>query len=109
MASAAHPVAMLALDAVTMLFWFAGFIALAVLHHRVEEVYFQDRVGNVYKGCAVAGGFCGEIAAAVVFGALEWWVSPVFFFLCLSCRARAVVADSFSAILGPSSSLQRRC
>lgn len=63
---------MLALDALTMLFWFAGFIALAVLHHQVENVYFGDGFGDLYKGCSFAGGICGQIEAAVVFGALEW-------------------------------------
>lgn len=64
--------AMLALDALTMLFWFAGFIALAVFHHRAEEVYFGDDVGDYYKACSLAGGICGEIEAAAVFGAFEW-------------------------------------
>ena len=68
----AHPMAMLGLDALTMLFWFAGFIALAVLHHQLEDVYLDDGLGDAYKGCALAGGFCGDIEAAAVFGALEW-------------------------------------
>lgn len=68
----AHPMAMLGLDALTMLFWFAGFIALAVLHHQFEGVYLGDGFGDAYHGCALAGGLCGEIEAAAVFGALEW-------------------------------------
>lgn len=68
----AHPMAMLALDALTMIFWFAAFIALAVFHHRAEEVVFGDGFGDYYKGCSLAGGYCGEIEAAAVFGALEW-------------------------------------
>ncbi len=68
----AHPMAMLGLDALTMLFWFAGFIALAVLHHQFEGVYLGDGLGDAYHGCALAGGLCGEIEAAAVFGALEW-------------------------------------
>lgn len=72
LSAVAHPVAMLALDALTMLFWFAGFVALAVFHHQAEEVYLGDGYGDVYKGCSIAGGFCGEVEAAVVFGALEW-------------------------------------
>ncbi|KAF6222015.1 hypothetical protein HO133_001983 [Letharia lupina] len=68
----AHPMAMLALDALTMLFWFAGFIALAVYHHQAERVYLGDGLGDVYKGCTLAGGFCGEIEAAAIFGAFEW-------------------------------------
>ena len=73
----AHPIAMLGLDALTMLFWFAGFIALAVFHHRAEEVYFGDGLGDYYKGCAAAGGLCGEIEAAAIFGAFEWWVGAL--------------------------------
>ncbi|CAF9943396.1 MAG: hypothetical protein ALECFALPRED_000289 [Alectoria fallacina] len=68
----AHPIAMLGLDALTMLFWFAGFIALAVFHHRAEQVYVGDGLGDYYKGCSVAGGWCGEIEAAAIFGAFEW-------------------------------------
>lgn len=64
----AHPIAMVGLDALTMLFWFAGFIALAVFHHQAEDVYF----GGIIQACSIAGGLCGEIEAAVVFGALEW-------------------------------------
>lgn len=60
--------AMLGLDALTMLFWFAGFIALAVYHHQLEEVYFD----GILQGCSVAGGYCGDVEAAVVFGAFEW-------------------------------------
>ena len=70
----AHPAAMLGLDALTMLFWFAGFIALAVWHHRAESVYFYDGYYD-YKACATIGGYCRETEAAVVFGAFEWCVS----------------------------------
>ena len=68
----AHPMAMLGLDALTMLFWFAGFIAIAVLHHQLEDVYLDDGFGDLYKGCGLVGGLCGEIEAAAVFGAFEW-------------------------------------
>ena len=67
----AHPIAMLGLDALTMLFWFAGFIALAVWHHRAEDVYVGDGF-EYYKACSYAGGYCREVEAAVVFGAFEW-------------------------------------
>lgn len=68
----AHPMAMLALDVLTMLFWFAGFIALAVFYHEGERAYFPDGYGVEYKACGFLGGYCGEIEAAAVFGALEW-------------------------------------
>lgn len=50
--------AILAVDAVTMIFWFAGFIALAV--------FLGDRVcyGNV----------CNCAKTAAVFAAFEWYV-----------------------------------
>ena len=60
----AHPYAILGLDALTMLFWFAGFIALAVFEHD-----FSYNVGFYTFGC---GSFCGEFKAAAVFGAFEW-------------------------------------
>lgn len=68
----AHPMAMLGLDALTMLFWFAGFIALAVFHHQAEGVYLGNDYGDTYKVCGLLGGICGEIEAAAVFGAFEW-------------------------------------
>ena len=49
--------AVLGLDAVTMLFWFAGFIALAVFHHRLLLCW---------------GHVCHVMIAAIVFGAIEW-------------------------------------
>lgn len=52
----ARAVAVLAVDALTMIFWFAGFIAVAVFIH--------DR------GCF--GGVCSAAKAAAVFGAFEW-------------------------------------
>lgn len=51
-----HKFAILAIEAVTMLFWFAGFIALAV--------FLPDR------GCT--GPVCGSARAACVFGAFSW-------------------------------------
>ena len=68
----AHPAAMLGLDALTMLFWFAGFIALAVYDHDLHKVYVIDDDLDVFKGCSVVGGYCREVDAAVVFGAFEW-------------------------------------
>jgi hypothetical protein len=57
----AHTYAILAVDAVTMIFWFAGFIALAV--------FLGDRVcyGNV----------CNCAKTAAVFAAFEWYVGCV--------------------------------
>jgi uncharacterized membrane protein (DUF485 family) len=56
-AQAAHKYGILAAEAVTMLFWFAGFIALAVF---ISNLLFCR--GNV----------CRAAQAATVFGALEW-------------------------------------
>lgn len=53
---AAHPYAVVGVDALTMLFWFAGFIAVAVF------------VSN--RQCL--GGVCKTAKAAAVFGAFEW-------------------------------------
>ncbi|TVY51374.1 hypothetical protein LCER1_G007744 [Lachnellula cervina] len=55
---AAHKYGILAAEAVTMIFWFAGFIALAVL------------LGDL--GCGRHWGVCRAAEAAVVFGAFEW-------------------------------------
>ena len=64
--------ASLVLELLTTLFWFAGFVALAVFHRDlVNEVDFFF-VG----GCNALGNTCGVIEAAVVFGALEWYVKP---------------------------------
>ena len=62
--------ASLILELLTMLFWFAGFVALAVFHRDLvnEANYFGP------GGCAYIGNTCGVIEAAVVFGALEWYV-----------------------------------
>ncbi|KFY52847.1 hypothetical protein V496_08133 [Pseudogymnoascus sp. VKM F-4515 (FW-2607)] len=58
-ATAAHKYGILVAEALTMLFWFAGFIALA------------DLLGAV--GCTSRRGkACGESIAATVFGAFEW-------------------------------------
>lgn len=68
--SIAHVHAILALDALTMLFWFAGFIALAVWYHDfVNAANFE-----LFAGCAALGDYCGVLEAAVVFGAFEWYV-----------------------------------
>lgn len=55
--SLAHKFAILALDAVTMIFWFAGWVALAV---------FKDNLQLCW------GGICHVMTAAIVFGAFEW-------------------------------------
>lgn len=54
--AAAHKFAILGADALTMLFWFAGFIAAAV--------FLTDRV--------CAGRVCDTLKAATVFAAFEW-------------------------------------
>ena len=53
-----HKFAILAVEALTALFWFAGFIALAV--------FLSDRV--------CFGSVCSAAKAAAVFGAFEWYV-----------------------------------
>jgi Membrane-associating domain len=53
----AHPFAILAIEAVTMIFWFAGFIA-----HAVFLTSLLHCNGNV----------CRSAQAATVFGAFEW-------------------------------------
>ena len=80
MPSLAHVFAILALNALTMLFWFAGFIALAVFHHQLEDSgYF---VGDIYGDiadfgfCSALPTYCKQIEAATVFGAFEWYVTP---------------------------------
>ncbi|KAL8640381.1 MAG: hypothetical protein Q9228_002695, partial [Teloschistes exilis] len=45
------------IDGITALFWFAGFIALAVWYHGLDFCF---------------GKVCGTIVAACVFGAFEW-------------------------------------
>lgn len=54
--NAAHKFGILAVEALTMLFWFAGFIALAV--------FLSDRV--------CFGHVCNAAKAATVFAAFEW-------------------------------------
>ena len=53
----ANKFAIFGLDVLTMLFWFAGFIALAV--HRDEDL-------------TCVGRLCSTMTAACVFGAFEW-------------------------------------
>lgn len=54
----AHRFALVAVDAVTMIFWFAGFIALAA------------DIGDP-QGCS-KGSLCREMQAATAFGAFSW-------------------------------------
>ena len=69
----AHPLAILGLDALTMLFWFAGFIALAVFHHDLEiDIEFDGWFAT--RGCSDLFDICPTVEAAVVFGAFEWYV-----------------------------------
>lgn len=58
------------LDALAMLFWFAGFIALAVFHHDIGYCY---------------GRVCHTMVAAIVFGAFEWYDCFFFFFFSSFC------------------------
>ena len=56
-APSAHKLAILAVEAITMIFWFAGFIAGAVY---LDDLVFCD------------GSFCSSAKAGVVFAAFEW-------------------------------------
>ena len=86
----AHVHAMTALDAVTMIFWFAGFIALAVLYHDIVGVARYE----YFAACGALGDYCGVTEAAVVFGALEWYVCPFRLFVGDS-RQRELILRSF--------------
>lgn len=54
--AAAHQYALIGVDAVTMIFWFAGFIAL----------------GSMLPPPQYCHGGCGHMQAATVFGSFEW-------------------------------------
>lgn len=72
-----HVFAILALNALTMLFWFASFIALAVWYHDLANsgiVFDDDFYFGAYQTCSVIGTYCHQVEAAVVFGAFEWYV-----------------------------------
>ena len=58
--TAAHKFGILAVEILTMIFWFAAWIALASL------------LGDV--GCNQAWGVCRAATAATVFAAFEWYV-----------------------------------
>ena len=58
------------LDLLTALFWFAGFIALAVLYH---DGFATDYYYSIAFCDAIDNG-CSVMEAAVVFGAFEWYV-----------------------------------
>ena len=66
---AAIPFALLGVDAVTMVFWFAGFIAVAVLRRSLGNVsgsYYYIRYDTCY------GNYCDVLTAEAVFGAFNW-------------------------------------
>jgi hypothetical protein len=54
----AHKFAVLGLEAVTMIFWFAAWIAVAARWGKLR--------------CGSQGGECGAGTAAIVFSAIEW-------------------------------------
>ncbi len=67
---AAHPIARFVVDCLTMLFWFAGFIALAVL---VGAVAPFDANADYFNGYYYSGSHWYQVAAAATaFGAFEW-------------------------------------
>ena len=61
-----HKYAILAVEVLTAIFWFAGWIALAVF------------LGDI--GCGTHGSVCGTSEAATVFAAIEWYVFQEFSF-----------------------------
>ncbi|KAL2047665.1 hypothetical protein N7G274_000707 [Stereocaulon virgatum] len=72
----AHPFVMVALNALTMLFWFAAFIAVAVYRHAINDygiVGYTPAYDFVEGLCSAIGrSYCGSVAAAAAFGAFEW-------------------------------------
>jgi len=84
----AHQYAILGVDAVTMIFWFAGFIAFAVL---IDD-----------WGCGTRWGFCRVSQAAAVFGAFEWLLFAASTVLdglyCFSHRGSTVKHDSTAEV-----------
>lgn len=56
----AQRIIVLAIDAITMIFWFAGFIALAT---------------DLPPARYCHGSLCSSLQAATVFGALTWYVT----------------------------------
>lgn len=54
----AHKYVVLALEAITMIFWFASWVAVATLWGDAD--------------CGSSGGACGAGTAAIVFSAIEW-------------------------------------
>lgn len=62
------------LDGLTMLFWFAGFIALAVFRARLADIDLVDLDADLFLGraCDNLGNICPCMEAAVVFAAFEW-------------------------------------
>jgi len=59
----AHKFGILAVEILTMIFWFAAWIALAAL------------LGDI--GCNQAWGVCRASTAATIFAAFEWYVRQV--------------------------------
>ena len=57
---AAHKYAIGGVEALTMIFWFAAWVAMATLWGDIN--------------CGGAGGRCGAGTAAIVFGAFTWYV-----------------------------------
>lgn len=59
-----HPIAALVLDALAVIFWFAGFISLAVLTGAIGDYYGVDN--NAFA----------VLAAAAAMGAISWYFQP---------------------------------
>ncbi|MCJ1285329.1 hypothetical protein MMC26_004669 [Xylographa opegraphella] len=84
-----HKYATLATDALTMLFWFAGFVALAVFLSALS---------------LCLGSVCGSAKAAAAFGAFIWIISSV----TTGLAAMHVWRTRHSAPAKPAPSMERR-
>jgi hypothetical protein len=81
MAKRAHKFAVLGIEALTMLFWFAGFIAMAVYVGRISFC---------------TGKVCNALRAVVVFAAFEWllWLATTILAALESSHSRGAVATA---------------
>ncbi|SPB43124.1 unnamed protein product [Aspergillus niger] len=77
----AHRIVIPAVEVITMIFWFAGFIALAVFLPPAEACHWSR---------------CSALQAATVFGALEWYDSPLIKIAIFSARAEKFNSGTIS-------------
>ena len=95
MVKLAHTYAMLGVEALTMLFWFAGFIAMAVYVGRITIC-----IGNV----------CRALRAVVVFAAFEWllWLATTILTALDANRSRRSAATGGKNHLGQDPAFNNR-